>query len=211
MIYMSNLQNMYSLSSTSRTLGRSALQSCGAHVRTRCSCNILFFSRPAMHNTPFRVTRNCIGVGHMQTMRQIFFLNLGILCQWPVPLLSADARDECIPILNSQITRAWVKNIQNLLRYRIKKYDSETVFKYLNQEEKVLKQNYVFHNLFHAISGRWAEASGAVRKLSIDNGSWHSKCAVDRPEIKKNGAGLFCHAKRRLRFNSLQCLMLDLM
>jgi hypothetical protein len=31
------------------------------------------------------------------------------------------------------------------------------------------------------------------------------------PIFKKNGAGLFCHAKRRRRFDSLQRLMPDLM
>ena len=72
----------------------------------------------------------------------------------PSVLLSADARDECITILNSQITRARMKHTQNLLRYTNKKNDSETAFKYPNQEENVLSQNYVFHNLFHAISGR---------------------------------------------------------
>ena len=34
------------------------------------------------------------------------------------------------------------------------KTDSETAFKNINQGEKVLCPNYVFHNLFHAISGR---------------------------------------------------------
>jgi hypothetical protein len=34
------------------------------------------------------------------------------------------------------------------------KTDSETAFKNLNQGGKVLSPNYVFHNLFHAISGR---------------------------------------------------------
>ena len=64
-----------------------------------------------------------------------------------------------------------MKHTQNLLRYTNKKNDSETAFKYPNQEENVLSQNYVFHNLFHAISGRYAKDSGVVRKLSIDNGS----------------------------------------
>jgi hypothetical protein len=35
----------------------------------------------------------------------------------PSVLLSADARDECITILNSHITRARMKNIPNLLRH----------------------------------------------------------------------------------------------
>ncbi len=49
----------------------------------------LFFSRPAMHNTLFGVNRNCACVGHMQTMRQTFFHDLGIMCQWPVPQFSS--------------------------------------------------------------------------------------------------------------------------
>ncbi len=35
-----------------------------------------------------------------------------------------------------------------------KKTDSETASKNLKQGGKVLSPNYVFHNLFHAISGR---------------------------------------------------------
>ena len=37
-----------------------------------------------MHNKQFRVTFYCAGVGHMQTMWQTTFHNLGILCQWSV-------------------------------------------------------------------------------------------------------------------------------
>jgi hypothetical protein len=38
-------------------------------------------------------------------------------------------------------------------------------------ERKSYNDNYVFQILFHAISGRYAEDSGAVREFAIDNGS----------------------------------------
>ncbi len=72
----------------------------------------------------------------------------------PSVLFIADVRDERIAIFNSQTTRARTKNRQKLLQHMNKKTDSETAFKNLNQGEKVLSPNYVFHNLFHAISGR---------------------------------------------------------
>jgi hypothetical protein len=68
--------------------------------------------------------------------------------------LIADERDEGIALLNSQTTAGRMKNIQNLLQHMNKKNDSETAFKYLNQRGKIYGRNYVFHILFHAISGR---------------------------------------------------------
>ncbi len=70
----------------------------------------------------------------------------------PSVLFIADVRDERIAIFNSQTTRARTKNIQKLLQHMNEKTDSETAFKNLNQGGKVLGPNYVFHNLFHAIS-----------------------------------------------------------
>ncbi len=46
------------------------------------------------------------------------------------------------------------KIYKKLLQHMNKKTDPETAFKNLNQGEKVLSPNYVYHNLFHAISGR---------------------------------------------------------
>jgi hypothetical protein len=82
---LQNMQNMLLLSSTSRALGRSALQCCGGHVRT-VTLN-LFSSGNAQHavqrNTRLRLCWS------YATMCQTTFHNLRILCQWPVRQFSS--------------------------------------------------------------------------------------------------------------------------
>lgn len=82
-----------------------------------------------------------------------------------------------------------------------KKIDSETAFKYRTQRGKGHSHNGVFQSLFHeSMLFLQDETQDAMRKLAIDNGSFHLNtcnffCGLGRVSILKT-----CNLKRRRLF-----------
>jgi hypothetical protein len=128
----------------------------------------------------------------------------------PSVLLSADARDECITIRNSQITRARMKKIQNLLRHTNQKNDSETAFNtFLFSSIQTRKKKISVKTMYFTIySMLFLEDRPKIHALCANS---QSTMAVDIRNMQLTGPifktkwsrldaiYLFCHAKRRLR------------
>ena len=97
-----------------------------------------------------------------------------------------------------------------------KKIDSETAFKHRIQRRKGHSHNGVFQSLFHeSMLFLQDETQDAMRKLAIDNGSFHLNtfnffCGLGRVSILKT-----CNSKRRrlfamaTRFRTQCCLDKD--
>ncbi len=133
----------------------------------------LFWSGNAQHAVPHNTRlhlcwsyANNVPNNLPQPLRSVPMVPLSVL-------FIADVRDKRIAIFNSQTTRARTKNIQKLLQHIIKKSDSETAFKNLNQGGKVLSPNYVFHNLLNFIPCHFWKINRRLRSgAQIRNRQW---------------------------------------